>query len=178
MIDLPGRALPRFPAHKEAGAAVRICAVLDQLCAAPEDLALTQGACGGDILFTEACLARGVPVCWLQPFREPDFIRNSVLRGGEDWHRRYQLARAGLAGPIRSMPDELGDPSEDSPALSPYERCNLWLLDTALACGPDRVRFICLWDGGGGDGPGGTAHMLGEVQRRAGQVIWIDTRHL
>ena len=40
-----------------------------------------------------------------------------------------------------------------------YERCNLWLLYTALACGFDKVRFICLWNGSEGDGTGGTAHM-------------------
>jgi len=47
-----------------------------------------------------------------------------------------------------------------------------------LAYGPDRVHFICLWNGGGGDGPGGTAHLYAEVQRRSGRVTWIDTRLL
>jgi hypothetical protein len=37
---------------------------------------------------------------------------------------------------------------------------------------------VCLWDGGGGDGPGGTAHMYHEVKRRTGRVDWIDTRSL
>ena len=60
----------------------------------------------------------------------------------------------------------------------PYERCNLWLLYTALAWGVDKVRFICLWNGGGGDGPGGTAHMYNEVKRRTGRVIWIDSRNI
>ena len=59
-----------------------------------------------------------------------------------------------------------------------FERCNLWLLYSALAYGPERVRLICLWNGGGGDGPGGTAHMVAEVERRAGRVDWIDTRTL
>ena len=48
---------------------------------------------------------------------------------------------------------------------SPFERCNLWLLYTALACGVDKVRFICLWDGSGGDGPGGTAHMYNAINQ-------------
>ena len=58
------------------------------------------------------------------------------------------------------------------------ERCNLWLLYTALAWGVSKVRFIGLWNGGGGDVPGGTAHMYNEVKRRTGRVSWLDTRTL
>jgi hypothetical protein len=73
------------------------------------------------------------------------------------------------------MPDELG---ALPPRADPFERCNLWLLYSALARGLDKLRFICLWDGGGGDGPGGTAHLYREVERRTGHVTWIDTRTL
>lgn len=59
MIDAPDRKTPRFPADKESIAATKIGEALDKLGAGPGDLALTQGACGGDLLFTEACLARG-----------------------------------------------------------------------------------------------------------------------
>jgi hypothetical protein len=114
-----------------------------------------------------------VKVQWLQPFREPEFIQNSVMRGGEAWRSRYLKARDKLAFPLRAAPEELGQSTRD-----PYERCNIWLLYTALAWGVDKVRFICLWNGGGGDGPGGTAHMYNEVKHRTGRVTWIDTRNL
>lgn len=65
MIDAPDRLVPRFPANKEPIAASRIAEALDTLGAGDRDLALTQGACGGDLLFTEACLARGVRVRWM-----------------------------------------------------------------------------------------------------------------
>jgi len=178
MIDVPGRTPPRFPAAKESIAAQKIAEALDQLGAGPDDLALTQGACGGDLLFTEACQQRGVKVHWLQPFREPDFIQKSVVQVDEAWRMRYLDARAKLAAPIRSAPDELGALPPSAESGYPYERCNLWLLYTALACGVDKVRFVCLWNGGGGDGPGGTAHMYNEVKRRTGQVTWLDTRLL
>ena len=179
MIDAPDRPPPpRFPAAKEPIAAQQIAAVLDRLGAGPDDLALTQGACGGDLLFSEACQQRGVKVQWLQPFREPEFIRNSVVRGGTDWLGRYQRAKAKLAWPLRNALDALGPPPLQSSEQYPYERCNLWLLYTALAAGVDKVRFICLWNGGGGDGPGGTAQMYHEVQRRTGYAYWIDTRQL
>ncbi|MDF0668456.1 MAG: hypothetical protein P0119_20600 [Nitrospira sp.] len=178
MIDSPTRPTPRFPASKEPIVVQKIAEALQKLGAGPEDLALTQGACGGDLLFTEACQQRGVRVQWLQPFDEPDFIQRSVVCRGETWRDRYLAAKAKLTTTligIRSAPGELGPPPK---GVDPYERCNLWLLYTALSYGISRVQFICLWDGGGGDGPGGTAHMYREVNRRTGQVTWIDSRAL
>ncbi|MDT3777680.1 hypothetical protein PJI16_08940 [Nitrospira sp. MA-1] len=175
MIDAPGGQPPRFPREKEAVAAQKICAVLDELSAGPDDLALTQGACGGDLLFTEACQHRNVTMQWLQPFNEPEFIQKSVICRGETWRDRYLAAKARLTTAIRSAPELLGPLPE---GVDPYERCNLWLLYTALAYGVEKVHFICLWDGGGGDGKGGTAHMHEEVKRRSGNVTWIDSRTL
>jgi hypothetical protein len=80
-----------------------------------------------------------------------------------------------LADPIRIMPDELGLAPMNT---DPFERCNLWLLYSALAGGIDKLRFVTLWDGRGGDGPGGTAHMYDEVKKRTGRVTWLDMRTL
>ena len=178
MIDEPGRQPPRFPADKEVNAAKKIAEALELSGAGPEDLALTQGACGGDLLFTEACLQRGVKVQWLQPFREPEFIQNSVLRGGEAWRTRYLNIRVKLTLQPRAAPEELGEPPHNSGQSYPYVRCNLWLLYTALAWDVDKVRFVCLWNGEGGDAPGGTAHMYNEVKQRTGRVTWIDSRNI
>ena len=182
MIDSPDRVDPRFPADKESIAAARIGEILDNLEAGPDDLAIAQGAAGGDILFAEACLARGVPFQMLLPLEEPDFIEASVLpsTNGESWRQRYLALRDKLTLPPRIMPDELGPlpRDRDGREMNAFERCNLWLLYSALAQGLDRVRFICLWNGGGGDGAGGTAHLVREVKRRTGQVSWLDTRQL
>lgn len=175
MIDAPTRPKPRFPAAKEAAAAREIAEVLERLSAGPEDLAFTQGACGGDLLFTEACQQRGLTVQWLQPFDEPEFIQKSVVCHSEIWRARYLAAKAKLTTEIRSAPRVLGPLPAGS---DPYERCNIWLFETALSYGAEKLQFVCLWDGGGGDGPGGTAHMYQEVNHRTGQVTWIDTRTL
>jgi len=177
MVDAPDRATPRFPADKEPIAAQTIAAALDQLGAGAGDLALTQGAAGGDLLFLEACLQRGVRCRQLLPFEEPKFIEESLLtsKDGERWRERYFAVKAQLKDAPRIMPAELGPLPKGASA---FERCNLWLLYTALAWGVDKVRFVCLWNGGGGDGPGGTAHMYNEVKRRTGRVSWIDTRQL
>jgi hypothetical protein len=178
MVDAPNRPTPRFPAGKVPAAAQRIAQALEALHAGPEDLALTQGACGGDLLFTEACRQRGVKVFWQQPFAEPEFVQASVLNGGADWHRRYLESKTALAAPPRAAPEALGPPPRGRGENYSYERCNLWLLYTALARGADKLRLICLWNGGDGDGIGGTAHMVAEAKRRDGHVDWIDTRTL
>lgn len=177
MVDSPTRATPRFPAAAEAIAAQAIAAALDTLKANGEDLALCQAAAGGDLLFLEACQARGVRCEVLLPFPEPEYLQRSVLpsAGGEAWRDRFLAAVARDGTRVRVMPDELGP----LPAgVDPFERSNLWLLYTALAAGVKKVRFVTLWNGGGGDGPGGTAHMVGEVQRLTGHVEWLDTREL
>lgn len=177
MVDTPTRATPRFPPSKVPSAGQKIGEVLDRLGAGAGDLALSQAAAGGDLLFLEACLLRGVRCQVLLPFREPEFIERSILPSteGESWRERYFAVAAQLQDPKREMPEELGPLPKDT---DPYERCNLWLLHTALAFGVDKVRFVCLWNGGGGDGRGGTAHMYDEIKRRTGRVTRIDPAEL
>ncbi len=177
MVDAPGRPKPRFPADRLAVATAAIATALDELGAGDGDLALTQGAAGGDLIFAEACVERGVRVQLLLPLAEPEFIQSSVLPSvdGEGWRKRYFALKGRLGDSPRVMPDELGPLPIDANA---FERCNLWLLYTSLAFGIDKVRFVALWDGGGSDGPGGTAHMYNEVKDRTGRVTWLDTRKL
>lgn len=181
MVDAPNRAKPRFPAAMVPRATSEIDRVLDELQAGPGDVALTQGAAGGDLIFAETCARRGVRLQLLLPLPEPEFIEASIKPSvdGQSWVQRYVALKDRLkppyAEPPRVMPAELGPLQGEA---SPFERCNLWLLYTALSYGPDKVRFVCLWDGGGSDGPGGTRHMVDEVRRRTGHVIWIDTRTL
>jgi tetratricopeptide (TPR) repeat protein len=174
MVDAPDRATPRFPLDKVAIAEAEIAKVLNDLGAGPDDLALTQGASGGDLIFAEACLTRGVKLQLMQPFPEPEFIERSVAPAAGDWRSRFYAVKDNkLTQPVLCMPEELGVAPRN-----PFERCNLWLLYTALAYGPEKVRFVCLWNGGGGDGSGGTAQMVEEVKKHTGQVVWLDTRRL
>jgi hypothetical protein len=177
MVDAPDRALPRFPAAHVAAAARRIQAALAEVDAGREDLAFTQGAAGGDLLFAEACLARGVPLRLLLPLAEPEFVAASLLPAtdGAGWHARYRAVVARLDEPPREAPRELGPLPAGANA---FERANLWLLDSALAFGAERLRCICLWDGGGGDGPGGTRHLVEAVRAAGGRVLRIDTNTL
>ncbi len=177
MMDAPKRPTPRFPPGMEAAAAQRIEAALEKIGAGEDDLALCQAAAGGDLLFLEACQRRKMHIQVMLPFDEAKFLDESVRPAakGEDWCMRYYAVQSQLRTPPRILSDELGPLPRGANA---YERCNQWLLCTALAWGVAKVHFICLWNGGGGDGPGGTAHMYNEVKRRTGRVTWIDTRTL
>ena len=181
MVDAPDRAAPRFPPACVPAAAAQIAAALDQLQAGPDDLGLTQGAAGGDLLFAEAAQERGMALQFLQPFSEAEFIERSVrpVCDGDDWVARYRAVAARLANPPQVMPAPTAGAAPPCDARdNPFERCNRWLLDTALACGGDRVWLLCLWDGHRGDGAGGTAHMVEEVSRHRGHVLHIDTHDL
>jgi class 3 adenylate cyclase/tetratricopeptide (TPR) repeat protein len=93
MIDAPGRAQPRFPAHIEPAVAAAIARAIEDddfgfgYCAA---------ACGADILFAEQMLARGAELDIVLPFRREDFVATSVAFAGGDWVARFErvLARA------------------------------------------------------------------------------------
>jgi len=177
MVDAPDRATPRFPATRIDAAARRIAAVLDEIDAGPEDLALTQGAAGGDLLFAEACLARAVPLRLLLPLSEHEFVAASLLPvvDGIAWHARFRAVVERLDEPPREAPAELGPlaPGEDA-----FVRANLWLLESALSVGAESLICICLWDGGGGDGPGGTRHLVDAVRAAGGRVVRIDSGSL
>jgi hypothetical protein len=173
MIDAPGREEPRFPANKESVAADAIAKTLTQIDAGSTDLAICGGACGGDLLFAEASLARGARLELFIPFVEGQFLANSVDFAGADWRLRFFAAKSRAV--LRVMPDELGGltPNED-----PYERNNRWMMEAAMRFGAERVEFICLWNGRGGDGPGGTRHLMQEVRTKAGRIHWLDTTKL
>ncbi len=176
-MDSPDSNTPRFPPSMEPAAAARIAAALAALDAGPTDLALCQAAAGGDILFLEACAARGVRCQVMLPMDEPAFIEESILpsANGAGWRDRWFALKSNLSDSPLIMPDELGTGPKGQ---NLFERCNRWLLNTALVSGPERLRFIGLWNGAGGDGPGGTKHMMNEARRRTGRVEWIDTRTL
>src|SRR5205823_2750168 len=117
------RAKPRFPADKAPVAAGEIAKVLTDIGAGPADLGICGGACGGDLLFAEACLALGVRLEVYIPFDEATFLSQSVDFAGPQWRDRFFAAKPKAT--LHVMPDELGPLPPDT---DPYERNNLWML--------------------------------------------------
>lgn len=172
MIDSPGRFEPRFPDELVGAAARQLGQELARLGAGPLDRALCGGAGGADLLFAEACAARGVPLEIMIPFEEERFLVSSVEPSGPEWRERFE--RLVASEDVEVTVTASGDESD----LSPYERNNQRLLERALEWGPKRLRFLALWDGRSGDGAGGTADMVTEVRKHTSEVRIIDPSSL
>lgn len=172
MIDAPDRALARFPANKENIAAQAIADIMDKLCVGSSDLAICSGACGGDLLFAEAALARNVSLELYIPTDEIRFLKTSVEFAGDAWRDRFLRAKSQAL--LYILPVEKG--TRD--VSNPYEQLNLWMLEKAGRFGADKVEFICLWNGQSGDGQGGAGHLMTEVRKRGGHVHWLDTSRI
>lgn len=165
MIDRPDRPQPRFPPEREAAVTAAIAAQLQGLQAAGGDLGICGGACGGDLIFAELMLGHGAHLDIFLPSGPEEFARDSIDFADANWRARFDAVRAHarvrtfvLAGPR----------TDDERQASAYERNNLWMLERALACGAQKVRFLCVWDGQPGDGPGGAGHMVEAVEAAGG----------
>jgi tetratricopeptide (TPR) repeat protein len=155
-IDSPGRPEPRFPAIMEATAEMAIEEKLNELGAGPDDLALCAGSCGGDLLFAEACLQRGLRLEIRIPYEVSAFITSSVGWAGEQWVTRFYNVKNYPRTTLFTMPDELG---QAPVSVNLWERNNLWQLYSALTSDAENVAFICLWNMQPSDGAGGVSHM-------------------
>ena len=111
----------------------RIAAALDAIDAGPADLAITQGAAGGDVLFAEACLERAVPLR-LHAAADRVRIRQAVAAAGGGRRRPGARAiapssRASTRRRARRRRCSARSPTATTPSCAPTR----WLLETALA---------------------------------------------
>ena len=165
---------PRFPATKIEAAAACIRAALDEVGPGTGDLGICGGASGGDLLFAEACLERGMRVELRLARAENEFLAESVTFADPDhrWEQSFARVKDNPATTVLVMPEELGPTPE---GVSVHDRCNRWILYTALSQGLRRISFITLWNGRPGDGPGGTENMVDLVRKLTGrQPVIID----
>jgi hypothetical protein len=173
-MELPSR----FPASKVEAARAAIEAALDKIGVAEGDLGLCGGACGGDLLFAEACLARGMNLEVRLTMREPQFLADSVTFADADhcWFHAFQRVRKNPRTRTLIMPDEVGPAPE---GVSVHDRANRWQLYSALSQNLESVEFIALWDGKPAGGPGGTEEMVNHIRRFTGRApILIDPARL
>ncbi|OQY33595.1 MAG: hypothetical protein B6I38_03410 [Anaerolineaceae bacterium 4572_5.1] len=166
----------RFLPEMEEEVRKRINKALDKYQAGENDLAFTSGAaCGGDIIFIEACLNRGMTVEVHLPLSEPQYIKENISLAGDQWVERFYTLRNNANVSILFQIDQLGSPKEGD---DPYLRNNRWALYSSLLHGIDRVRLIALWDGKAAmtDRDGTlVSHMVEEMRRLGGYVEHLDT---
>ena len=148
MMDAPDRPVPRFTPAMEAPAAQRLAQALATMDAGPLDLALCQAAAGGDLLFLEACVARGVRCQVMLPFAEPDYLTRSVQpsAGAEGWRQRWLALKPRLGETPRLMPTDLGPlprgrrPLRALQPLAAEHRAGPWPRQVALRLPVERRR--------------------------------------
>ena len=173
MIDHSDRPQPRFPPAMETEAQQKIREVLKRLKADASNLAIAPGiACGGDILFLEACLELQMKAEVYLPFAPAKFIEQSVSFAGNNWVERFYQIKNHPQVNIHLQLKQIGAVPEGE---NLFERNNRWALSSSLIYGIDRVRLVVLWDGKEGDGCGGTGDMVKQVIHQGGIVEHIDT---
>jgi len=91
MLDAPGRSSPRFPAALESAVANEIAT---RVAAMGAGFGYCSAACGSDLLFIEALLARKAEVHITLPFQRDDFVATSVAFAGQGWVERFERALA------------------------------------------------------------------------------------
>ncbi len=192
MIDNPGRQKPRFPAREEPVAASAIHDVIEKEIQriffapdtqhSPEILGITGGACGGDILFHEACEAHGIVSHMYLTFPKKMSIDISVRFAGQSWIDRFNNLYEKRTPEQRPVLAE----NEEQPAwlrekgenYSIWIRNNLWMLNNALVYGGKNVTLFALWDRKKGDGEGGTEDMVKKAESAGAKSIILDTNKL
>jgi hypothetical protein len=166
----------RFLPEMEQEARKRIDATLDKFEIDDNDIGVTAGAaCGGEIIFIEACLDRGMDVEVHLPFNEPQYIKQNVSPAGDHWVERFYNLRNHPNVNINFQLDHVGKVKAGDDA---YKRNNRWALYSSLLLGIDRVRLIALWDGKSTatDRDGElVSHMVEEMRRLGGYVEHVNT---
>ena len=169
MIDQAGRPQPRFPAYLEPLVFQKISDALDRLHAG---IGFSSAACGADILFLEAMLARQGETNVILPFIPEAFKKTSVdIIPGADWSRRFdqllaRVTRTIIASDNRSSGNDVT-----------YQYANL--LQDGLAILRAKMLDIeviplVVWDGGAGDGYGGTATLVQHWRAHGLEPMIID----
>jgi hypothetical protein len=136
------------------------------------------GASGGDIIFHEQCAALGIPTELLLALPQEPFCKASVADAGPAWVDRYrdlwQRVTTRFLAETEDLPDWLATRKD----YSIWQRNNRWILHSATSRADADVTLIVLWDGKGGDGPGGTEDMVRLGATRGVRLVRLDANDL
>jgi hypothetical protein len=178
MIDKPDRQEPRFPAAKETQVKKKIQEIVENEKKKNnvEFRGIAGGACGGDIIFHETCKELGINSALYLALPRDKFITESVQFAGVDWVDRFNKLYQTLERHQLCDTEQLPKWLDKKKNYSIWERNNLWELNNALQNGGMHMTLIALWDGKGGDGAGGTEHMVKEAQKKGAKTIVIDMK--
>jgi hypothetical protein len=177
MIDKIDRKLPRFPANKEKIVYQNIINQLKTWNIGKDDLGICGGACGGDILFAEACLELGAKVKLHIPLPETEFITRSVNILTGNWEKRFQTLNHHPQVSKYYLNDYQGNLPED---ISVFAQNNVWIIQTAIKLvSPENLYALLVWDEKPtGDGIGGTSDFAKKIHQYGGNISIINPTKL
>ncbi len=155
MVDLPDRVPPRFPTDQVPRVTAEVRDVLAAWQVGAGSTVVCGGARGADLIIAEEALARGARVVLCLALPPEEFARRSVDVPGTDWAARFHRV-AGRAE-VRVLDGGDGGGPDDV-----FARTNAWMVDVARSIDPHPYAIV-VWDGCSGDGPGGTADMIGRL---------------
>ncbi len=178
MIDKAGRKISRFPASKEGAVRGSIKEKLTEIRSNADAghslTGIAGGACGGDILFLEVCEEMGIPAQMYLTLPRKKFLAESVAFAGHEWIDRFDRLFKNLQHPVLSDSEELPGWLKKKQDYNIWVRNNLWMLYSVLVNGGTNMTLLALWDRKGGDGAGGTEHMVKIAKEKGAKVIMID----
>lgn len=170
MIDKGDRLDSRFPANKEISVSKEI---LKQLLSIKETetkelIGIAGGACGGDILFHERCIKIGIDSEMYLALPTEEYKKQSVSFAGEGWEERFDKLINRLT--VHILPKE----KRSDEKSNIWSMTNEWMLESAFQSPNDNTTLIALWDGKGGDGDGGTEHMIKTAKEKGAKINIIN----
>lgn len=174
MIDEKEREEPRFPASKEMAVTAELRKQIVEEKATSKNIltGIAGGACGGDILFHELCQEIGIITEIYLAFPVAEYKKRSVSFAGKLWENRFDRLTKKLS--VHILPVEKRDSSQNNI----WAVTNLWMLDHALEVEGKNMTLIALWDGKGGDGNGGTGHMINTAKTKGAKINIININKL
>jgi hypothetical protein len=128
----------------------------------PATTLVTGGARGADILAAEAARARGARLRFVLALPPREFVAASVALPGTDWARRFwDLLRDADVEVVGGAGDAV------------FALTNARVLEVARALDAHPYAIV-VWDGRGGDGPGGTADFVRRLGAAGERLVVID----
>jgi len=182
MVDMSGRAPPRFPptkaAEDRAREMLRDAISAEQALSDGRIIGVCGGACGGDLLFHEVCAEVGIPTRLYLALPRERFCVTSVQHAGPDCVERYYRLCTRLNPRVLMENEELPRWLRGKAGYDIWQRTNLWMLYNALALRGKELTLIALWDTGEGDGPGGTDDLVFQVRTRGYKLVRLPAEEL
>ena len=172
MIDAKDRSEPRFPPEKEVAVkeAIKKILITERENNSGGVKGIAGGASGGDILFHELCSELQIPSEMFLAIGKEPYKEASVSFAGETWAVRFDHLTKTL--PVSTLPGSADDDQNI------WVRTNLWMLEESLKNGGVHMTLIALWNGKGGDGEGGTEHLVSEGKAKGAKTIIVDINKL